>query len=336
MDAGVEESTSGRPKSCDTWARVYLVVPAGGGFLETRRFEVGPVPLTVGRAQASDVWIDMPGVDPEHARISEVALVALGSDVAVGDVPLEPGARRLLTAGDEIQVGSVVVVLEGEEASAEVTPRIRVVEGTSFGDELLLEEHREYTIGRGSHCDLVVEDREVSREHLRLVRRGDRVFVQDLSSTRGSWLGRSAVYSGATIEWARPRMLRVGATVLSLELPAELPPAINAPQPSAPTPPPPRFAHEAPVPTLASVDGPSFVFPAESSPDVAGPEAFGASALPQGDGAGGFGGVEPAASSRTAWKSSGSSFGTASGILLLVGVGALVLGVLYVVFSLLE
>ena len=92
-----------------------------------------------------------------------------------------------------------------------------MVEGQNFGDELLLAaENQEYVIGRSPKADLVLEDREVSREHIKIVRRGFSVFIYDAASTRGSWLGRSAVYQGSRVEWQRPRMLKLGATVLSL------------------------------------------------------------------------------------------------------------------------
>lgn len=240
-------------------SRVYLVVPPGGSFPETRRIELGPAALTIGRAEACEIRVDVPGVDQEHAKISEVALIALGPDCAIGDVPLDQGSRRLLMPGDEIQIGSVVVTLEGDDPSIGTDgrapypmlegARVRVVEGSNFGDELLLkEEHREYVIGRGTSCDLVIEDREVSREHVKIVRRGYNIFVQDQSSTRGSWLGRAAVYTGATVEWARPRMLRVGATVLSLELPEAIRRAVPGAQPSAPMTPPPRSRGTMPLP----------------------------------------------------------------------------------------
>ena len=100
-------------------------------------------------------------------------------------------------------------------------PRIRVVEGTNFGDELVLaEENREYVIGRSPKCDLVLEDREVSREHLKIVRRGYTVFIHDQSSTRGSWLGRVRGLPGRHDRVGSGRACcKVGATVLSLELP---------------------------------------------------------------------------------------------------------------------
>ena len=255
---------------------MYLVVPPGGCFPETRRIELGPGALTIGRAAGCEIRVDVPGVDEEHAKISEVALIALGADCAIGDVPLDAGSRRLVMPGDEIQIGSIVLAVEGDDPSLLLLPgRRRHVpdarcaapdggparprgRGLDFGDELFLkEEGREYLIGRGPKCDLVIEDREVSREHVKVIRKGYNVFIQDLSSTRGSWLGRAAVYTGATVEWARPRMLRVGATVLSLELPEAIRRAAPGAQASAPMTPPPRSRKNLSGPPQATPSAPA-------------------------------------------------------------------------------
>lgn len=393
---------------------MYLVVPPGGCFPETRRIELGPGALTIGRAEACEIRVDVPGVDQEHAKISEVALIALGPDCAIGDVPLDPGARRLLMPGDEIQIGSVVVALEGHDPSlappplhdSQTTqrmgsvakmegPRVRVVEGTNFGDELLMkEEGREYLIGRGPKCDLVLEDREVSREHVKLMRKGYVVFVQDLSSTRGSWLGRAAVYTGATVEWSRPRMLRVGATVLSLDLPEAIRRAAPGAQASAPMTPPPRSRRNMggvpqPTPSAPAVSqrGSNLMTPAPSQPPPGSPAATnvaeahaatrklgafqydgapppssapisGAPASPSRGAPGhpqaatqapmmqsppagastprGLGALPQPSNARKAWKKTGPTIGKASGLLLLALAGLVILGGLFVVFSLLE
>src|SRR3954463_7049341 len=103
--------------TCETTRRVYLVVPPDGCFPETRRIELGPGALTIGRAAGCEIRVDVPGVDEEHAKISEVALIALGADCAIGDVPLDAGSRRLVMPGDEIQIGSIVLALEGDDPS---------------------------------------------------------------------------------------------------------------------------------------------------------------------------------------------------------------------------
>jgi pSer/pThr/pTyr-binding forkhead associated (FHA) protein len=351
---------------------VYLVVPPGGCFRETRRIELGPRVLTIGRGESCEVRVDVPGVDDEHAKISEVALIALGADCAIGDVPLALGSRRLVTPGDEIQIGSVVLALEGDDPDAPRTgptgtaeipgigrkrpdgPRVRVVEGENFGDELVLkEEGREYIIGRHDKCALVLEDREVSREHAKLVRRGYAVFIQDLSSTRGSWLGRSSVYTNSMLEWERPRMLRVGASVLSLEVPDAIRKAAPPPTTSAPHTPEPRRSsgppsQSAPPTSAAASEPPPRTrppYPHGNEPTLPPPEPHmpgpAAGPMPMG-----MHPPPPTSSTpmvmstpkpqRTAWKKAGPSIGSASGILLLVLVALAVVGALFVVFSLLE
>jgi hypothetical protein len=300
--------------------------------------------------------------------------------------------------GDEIQIGSIVLAVEGTDPSllppspdVDVTypmpgaplrmeaPRIRVVEGTPFGDELFLkEEGREYLIGRGSKCDLVIEDREVSREHVKVMRKGYTVFIQDLGSTRGSWMGRAAVYSGATVEWSRPRMLRVGATVLSLELPEAIRRTVPGAVASAPMTPPPRSRKNmggVPQPTpsapaVSSSRGSNALTPAPSHPPpgssaaaavehdahathglapYAPPQPHELPAVPHhsappghalaaaapGSSPRGFGAQSPN-QTRKAWKKSGPTLSRASGLLLLALAGLVILGGLFVVFSLLE
>jgi hypothetical protein len=239
------------------------------------------------------------------------------------------------------------------------------------------EEGREYVVGRGPKCDLVIDDREVSREHIKLMRKGYAIFLKDLSSTRGSWLGRSAVYTGATVEWVRPRMLRVGATVLSLDLPEFVRRAAPQAQASAPMTPPPRSrknvgAVPQPTPSAPAVSssrGSNALTPAPSQPlpgsapaaiamqedqatrklgafayDPAAQHAPAPTAMPEPAASGpaigstprGLGSLPPPSPARKAWKKTGPTIGKASGLLLLALAGLVILGGLFVVFSLLE
>lgn len=332
---------------------MHLVVPPGGSFPETRRIELGAQVFTVGRGPGCDVRIDLPGVDDEHAKISEVAIVAVGADCAVGDVPLDAGHRRLLSPGDEIQIGSVVLVVEGQDPSARA-PRIRVVEGQNFGDELVLDaDDREYVIGRSAKADLVLDDREVSREHIKLVRRGADVFLFDAASTRGSWLGRSTVYQGSRVQWAPRRMLKLGASVLALVLPDEVRARAPAAQASAPMTAPPRTKAPQVAPSPVAVDQPAPVPvyhyeakpqpPPEPSSGALPPPSFVPSVPPPSSLGPVIAPVAPPATggargqaSRTAWKKSGPTVGRGLGILLLALAGLAILGALFLVFSLME
>lgn len=44
-----------------------------------------------------------------------------------------------------------------------------------------------FLIGRGRHCDLVIDSAKVSREHAAIVRDGDAWFIEDLGSANGTW-----------------------------------------------------------------------------------------------------------------------------------------------------
>lgn len=60
------------------------------------------------------------------------------------------------------------------------------------GSELEVLKER-FLIGRGRHCDLVVESGKVSREHAAIVREGDAWFVEDLASANGTWMRRERI-----------------------------------------------------------------------------------------------------------------------------------------------
>jgi hypothetical protein len=50
-----------------------------------------------------------------------------------------------------------------------------------------------FLIGRGRHCDLVIDSSKVSREHAAIVREGDGWFIEDLDSANGTWHRRTRI-----------------------------------------------------------------------------------------------------------------------------------------------
>ena len=55
-------------------------------------------------------------------------------------------------------------------------------------------EHKNLTIGRNAECDIVLDDRQVSRIHARVMWCGDHYELEDLSSKNGTHLnGRDVV-----------------------------------------------------------------------------------------------------------------------------------------------
>ncbi len=50
-----------------------------------------------------------------------------------------------------------------------------------------------FLIGRGRHCDRVIDSSKVSREHAAIVRDGDGWFIEDLESANGTWHRRARI-----------------------------------------------------------------------------------------------------------------------------------------------
>ena len=50
-----------------------------------------------------------------------------------------------------------------------------------------------FVIGRGKHCDLVINSGKVSREHAAIIREGNEHFVEDLGSSNGTWYNKQRI-----------------------------------------------------------------------------------------------------------------------------------------------
>ena len=90
------------------------------------------------------------------------------------------------------------------------------------------------TLGRDITNDIVINDRETSRHHLRLLRSGESLSVEDLGSTNGTFVNGKRV-SGVTA-LQNGDMIGLGETVtLGVELQAHQPISSPAPGPELPT-----------------------------------------------------------------------------------------------------
>ena len=68
------------------------------------------------------------------------------------------------------------------------------------------------TLGRDPLADVVLNDPEVSRQHARLIRRGDEFLVQDLGSTNGTFLDGQRL-GGDPVPVAPGQLINVGSNV---------------------------------------------------------------------------------------------------------------------------
>jgi diguanylate cyclase (GGDEF)-like protein len=67
-------------------------------------------------------------------------------------------------------------------------PRLTILTGIGAGRVVALDTKNQFVIGRGRRADIRIEDPGVSREHCRLVRKEERLFIQDLNSRNGTLL----------------------------------------------------------------------------------------------------------------------------------------------------
>jgi hypothetical protein len=84
---------------------------------------------------------------------------------------------------------------------AEAPDQEKVLVLMSEGRELDRVTKDRFLIGRGKHCDLIINSGKVSREHAAIVREKGDYFIEDLGSSNGTWfekrrIGRRQIHEG--------------------------------------------------------------------------------------------------------------------------------------------
>jgi len=207
--------------------------------------------IVIGRGTGCDVRLPDVSVSHRHASLRIDAgvhtLIDEGSlnGTYVGGVRLLPQVPRVIQTGDLVRVGRVWLELRIDQRPAtrdlsmatrdlalrlvshamrslgdDTVSKVSVVEGRSSGAFLHLEdEGRIYVVGRGESCDLALDERDSSRQHVQIIRRGSVVLVRDLGSKNGVVLGEIPLDRERDVVWKAHSMMRVGTTVLALQEP---------------------------------------------------------------------------------------------------------------------
>jgi pSer/pThr/pTyr-binding forkhead associated (FHA) protein len=81
---------------------------------------------------------------------------------------------------------------------------------TISGERIELEPKRSYVLGRGSECDIVIEDPTCSRRHAKVVR-ASQLTIEDLGSRNGTHVDDERITGRTTLEHGS--RIRIGATV---------------------------------------------------------------------------------------------------------------------------
>jgi pSer/pThr/pTyr-binding forkhead associated (FHA) protein len=210
--------------------------------------------IVIGRGQGCDVRLPDPSVSHRHATIRAKDGAYLLVDeksyngTFVDQERLAPNTPRPIKHGELFRVGRVWLEVRIDQTLAtqdlayatrdvaralvsqamrrsgeDVSLRLRVVEGPDADVALpLVDEGRVYVIGRDATCELPLADRDLSREHVHVVRRGTMVLVRDLGSKNGAALGDARAPAERDVAWRGGDLLRMGSTAIALEDPAAL------------------------------------------------------------------------------------------------------------------
>ncbi|HET7845175.1 MAG TPA: FHA domain-containing protein [Xanthomonadales bacterium] len=191
-----------------------------------------PGELTIGSAGDNHVVLQADGVQPHHACIvvdnRGFTLFVRDADAWTHVNARPVREKAILRFGDVVSLQSVNIVLKpdsddivsgdtpkpagGALAEAQMPPKVvlRGVSGPYFGKVIAVQS--QLTIGKGTDCDLVLDEPEMSRKHARIEIGATEIAFRDLGSTNGTSINgvqvRDAMlYTGDQIAFASNRFL---------------------------------------------------------------------------------------------------------------------------------
>ncbi len=95
-------------------------------------------------------------------------------------------------------------------------PRLYVIEGPNKGKIFDLKKGT-FHLGRGPENHIQVEDPSISQTHLKIEQRDDRVFVEDLKSTNGTFINGEMIEPGKSVELVEGSPISIGNTLMVLD-----------------------------------------------------------------------------------------------------------------------
>ncbi|MCU0475415.1 MAG: FHA domain-containing protein [Anaerolineae bacterium] len=108
------------------------------------------------------------------------------------------------------------------------TPVLVVMDGPEANKSYPMEKDV-VVVGREDHCDIVLRERQISREHIRVTQEDGHYFVHDLSSRNGTWVngkkleGSQELYDNDEIHIALAVRLQFVGSGATAPLPFEVP-----------------------------------------------------------------------------------------------------------------
>jgi hypothetical protein len=138
------------------------------------------------------------GSQPPPDEASDAAAAEVVADDEVGDAGVPTPVSARTNAGPSRKERTAGSVRGSEPPQPHRTkptpaPPTKVLVLSSDGREIDRVLKDRFVIGRGKHCDLVVNSAKVSREHAAITREGDAYFIEDLGSSNGTWFEQQRI-----------------------------------------------------------------------------------------------------------------------------------------------
>lgn len=106
---------------------------------------------------------------------------------------------------------------------------ILIIRGDQMSPQQWTMQKDDITLGRGEECDIVLPERQISRQHLRIYRQGDAYHAEDLGSSNGTWVnneplkGSRRLYDNDVIKVAMVATLQFIGSGATAPLPFAVP-----------------------------------------------------------------------------------------------------------------
>ncbi len=111
-------------------------------------------------------------------------------------------------------------------------PVLVVMDGPDANQSYPIEKDQ-VVLGREDHCDIVLRERQISREHIKVLRNDGHYFVEDLASRNGTWVngkkleGTQELYDNDEIHIALAVRLQFVGSGATAPLPFEVPQTLS-------------------------------------------------------------------------------------------------------------